>query len=1203
MHPIEAFVRNPVKVWVGVILVVLFGAVAWLNMPMQLTPEVQIPTISIETRWPGASPQEVEREIIQEQEEQLKGVEGVTKMSSESADSFGRITLEFAVGSNMEEALLRVNSRLQQVPEYPLDADQPVISTSSASDSPIAWFIISTRLPDQAEFDAFLKRHPGLKAQIDAATARADNPGVVAYRLRQLALEHPELQELLPPEVEIGKLRKFVEDNIESALERVPGVSNANTIGGVDPELQVIVDPEQLAARQLTIDQVRVALRAQNTDTSAGDLWEGKRRYVVRTLNQFQSTEEVERQLLATHDGAPVYVRDVAQVVQAYKKPTGFVRRFGQESIAVNVVRETGANVLEVMEGLREETARLNEGVLQQKGIALAQVYDETEYIYSAIDLVKDNIFLGSALTMIVLMLFLHLGARTLLFAPLVAATSLAAILVSPWFFVLTVLLILAAGLWFARGALVIALAIPVSIIGTFVFLDGLGRSLNVISLAGLAFAVGMLVDNAVVVLENIYRHRQLGAPPLVAAERATKEVWGAVMASSLTTLAVFVPVVYVQEEAGQLFGDIALAISAAVALSVVVAVTLIPTVSARLLTGVEADAPGDEAAHSNGAPPRPQHSGAAVQFLESLGGSFINRTVGINQWIQRSTARRLATSAIIVAAALLLMWVLRPKVEYLPSGNRNLVIGIVQTPPAYNLDELKDIGETVGEALRPYWDVDPGSPEAAKLKYPAIADMFFVVRDRQVIIGLRAVDPARARELIPAVFELSGRLPGSFAIAFQTSLFARGLQGQRTIDIEISGPDLPQLVQYGGQILGQVPAILEPDAGAMPRQTQVRPIPSLDLSSPEVHVRPKLVQASELGVTADEMGYAVNALVDGAYVTDYYYGGDKIDLSIVGAPQSASRIQDLESLPIATRSGQLVPLGAVAEVTLSSGPEQINHRERQRAITIQVTPPVAMPLEEAIDRIGAQIVAPMRQSGQLTSEYVVNLSGTADKLNNTWQSLRGNVLLALLITYLLMAALFESWSHPLVIILSVPLGAVGGILGLQLLNLYLLALGEPPQALDVLTMLGFVILIGTVVNNPILIVHQGLNHMREDGMAAGQAIVESVRTRIRPIFMTTLTTLIGLAPLVLMPGAGSELYRGIGAVVLGGLAVSTLFTLVLVPSLFTLMLDLQGWLQRLIHTADRQMRAPRPGTPPADRRRPAPEKEPAPSPATPARA
>jgi HAE1 family hydrophobic/amphiphilic exporter-1 len=261
----------------------------------------------------------------------------------------------------------------------------------------------------------------------------------------------------------------------------------------------------------------------------------------------------------------------------------------------------------------------------------------------------------------------------------------------------------------------------------------------------------------------------------------------------------------------------------------------------------------------------------------------------------------------------------------------------------------------------------------------------------------------------------------------------------------------------------------------------------------------------------------------------------------------------------MATPRGELVPIGALADVELSSGPEQINHRERQRAITIQVSPPPEIALEDAIDRINQQILDPLRSSGQLGKEYTISLSGTADKLKNTWQALRWNVLLALLVTYLLMAALFESWIHPLVIILIVPLASVGGVVGLHALGLYLAVQHQPPQALDVVTMLGFVILIGTAVNNPILIVHQSLNHMRQDGWGPRQAILESTRTRIRPIFMTTSTTLFGLLPLVLFPGAGSELYRGLGSVLLGGLLVSTLFTLLLVPIVFSLALDAFG--------------------------------------------
>ncbi|MEZ6053720.1 MAG: efflux RND transporter permease subunit [Planctomycetaceae bacterium] len=1136
MALIDFFVKNPAKVCVGVLLLVLFGFVALRQMPMQLTPEVQTPTLTIETRWPGASPQEVEQEIVVEQEEQLKGVEGVRKLTSESMDSLGRITLEFVVGTHMEKSVVDVIGRLEQVPEYPEDADKPVISTANANDRPIAWFILSGRYPTDMELAQFQQQHPDLHDEI--ATVRdSHNPGLGILRLREIAEEHPEVNALLPPaDLEVPKMRRFAEDEIEARFERVAGVSNSNVLGGLEDELQVVVDPQKLAARRLTISDVQHTLRGQNADTSAGDYWEGKRRWVVRTLGQFRSPEQVEAQLLAIRDGNPVYVRDVAEVKLGHKKPDGLVRRFGESSIAINVLRETGANVIDVINNLKDVNAELNENVLQPRGLQLTQVYDESIYINSAVDLVQQNILLGGALTMVVLMAFLHLGIRTLVLVPLILLSAVAAAYVSPWIFVVTLALILGAGFWFARGALVVGLAIPTSIIGTFLVLGALGRSLNVISLAGLSFAVGMLVDNAVVVLENVYRRWDKGEPPFTAAVRGTMEVGGAVLSSTLTTVAVFIPIVFVQEEAGQLFRDIAMAISAAVSLSLVISVTLIPMASARLFT-----------TRPDGVQPH-QSDGRVmrmltwpVRMIERAGSAFTIAVVKLNAWIQRGLARQLLAVVSIVGLAVGLSYAFWPQVEYLPTGNRNLVIGILLPPPGYNLDELMAMGETVETSLAPYWNVDPTSPEAATLQYPVIEDFFFVARGRSVFLGIRAYEAERVSELIPLVQQVGMKLPGTFTVAKQSSLFEQGLTAGRTVDVEITGPDLKKLVALGGQILGQTKGLI-PDA-------QVRPVPSLDLSSPELHVVPKLVQAAEMGISSADLGYAVNAFVDGAYASDYFLEGKKIDLTIIGETPFSDSSQNVRALPIATPIGELVPLEAVADVTLSSGPEQVNHRERLRAITIEVSPPPEMPLEQAMGLITSKVIAPIRDSGQLDGGYRINLAGTADKLQETWDSLQFNLLLALLITYLLMVALFESWLYPFVIILSVPLGAVGGILGLWLLNRFLF------QALDVLTMLGFVILIGTVVNNPILIVHQSLNHMREDGMPPREAILESVHSRIRPIFMTTTTTVLGLLPLVLVPGAGSELYRGLGSVVLGGLVVSTFFTLILVPTLFILML------------------------------------------------
>ncbi|MCX7409992.1 MAG: efflux RND transporter permease subunit [Planctomycetales bacterium] len=1201
MSLVEAFVANPVKVTVGVLLVSLFGIISLFSMPMQLTPEVQTPTLTVMTRWPGGSPQEVEQEIVREQEEMLKSVEGITKLSSTSADSSGTITLEFAVGTNMEEALLKVNSRLQQVSAYPENADQPIITTSNSSNSPIAWFVLTPRSATPDEVRAFQKEHPSIAADFDTVL-KASSPGLAVYRLRQAIKQHPVAAVLLPDGVAVDTLRRFAEDYIESAFERVKGVSNADVIGGLEDELQVVVDPEKLAARQLTIYDVRNVLRSQNRDTSGGDFWEGKRRWVVRTLNQFRSKEHVAQQLLAVRAGAPVYVSDVAEVRSGFKKSEGMVRRFGDASIAIRVLRENNANVLDVMEGLRVANDRLNQDILKPRGLSLSQVYDETEYIYSAIGLVRENIFLGGALTMVVLMLFLHLNRRTLVIAPLILATGVAAVYVSGWWFAVCLFLIAAAGLWYARGALVIGLAIPTSIVGTFLLLGLLGRSLNVISLAGLAFAVGMLVDNAIVVLENIYSRWEQGESPLDATVRGTQEVWGAIVASTLTTVAVFLPVIFVQEEAGQLFRDIALAISGAVGLSMIVAIVVIPPAAARILgtrrverkdelaepltlssqsrregteTNKEAEAKaqvetgGTRVVGGMERGSRASRASGLVWLFEKLGYVFVGAVSGTNRFVQRNVFLRLATVAFFVSLCGGLSWWLWPSVEYLPSGNRNLVFAILVPPPGYNMDELTAMGVYVENQLKPYWDVDPGSDAAKKLNSPIIGDLFFVANAKSVFIGARALEPTRAGQLVPVLRAAAASIPGTFAVVSQTSLFGRGLESGRTIDIEITGPDLKRLVEFGGRILAGDPpdqpnSIIKPISVLIPN-CQARPVPSLDLSSPEIHINPRLMQSAEMGMSAAELGYTVDALIDGAYAGDYFLGTDKIDLSIRGKDEFAKQTQDVASLPIATPAGQLVPLAALAEIEMSSGPEQVNHRERERAITIAVSPPPEIALDDALRRIQTQIVDPLIRSGQLDGGYRITLAGTADKLKQTWLALQFNLVLALLITYLLMAALYESWVYPFIIMFSVPLGAVGGLVGLKLLSAYLIWGGQPPQALDVLTMLGFVILIGTVVNNAILIVDQALQLIRLEGRSDKEAVIEAVDSRIRPMFMTTITTVLGLLPLVLFPGAGSELYRGLGAVVLAGLAASTVFNLFLIPTVFTLTRDVQRGLMRLV--------------------------------------
>ncbi len=1052
MKLIESSIRYPVSTAVGVILLVLFGGIALFQIPIQLVPDVEEPKVTVNTIWPGANPQEVEREIIDEQEKQLKSLEGLVKLESSSQENQGSITLTFQVGTPVEAAILRVANRLEQVPSYPDDVDKPVILSVDPNSNAMAWFILAPTPQNGFQGD-------------------------------------------------IASLHNFVEDFIKPAFERVPGVAQSGFFGGRENEMQVIVDPAKLAARQVTIAQMAAALDRENRNFSGGDFNEGKRRYVVRTVGEYTSPDEIENIVIATRSGVPIYVRDVARVQLHYKKAFARVYQRGQLVLTVNAVRQQGANALEAMAGLRRTVADLNRDLLAPRGLQLTQAYDETDYIESALELLRSNLVLGAVLAVVVLMLFLRSISSTL----------------------------------------VVAVAIPISLVGSFLVLQWMGRTLNVISLAGIAFASGMVVDNSIVVLENIYRHRQMGKSRFAAAFDGAREVWGAVLASTLTTVAVFLPVIFIREEAGQLFADIAIAVSAAVGLSLLISITVVPSLSHKILR---------TAATEDGAPGFHNLWG-----WTDRAGKVVERIGALVYWINGSTARRLSVVGGLIAASVVLTLVLFPKAEYLPTGNTNFAFGIVLPPPGYNLEETSSLREPIEEAVRPLWEVTPGTPEAQKMPGGGIRNFFYVAIPSMSFMGARSNDSLRVRELIPPTQAGIARIPGAIGFISQSSLFQRGIGVGRNIDVEITGPELEVLIRHGGRVLGEV---MRKIPGA-----QARPIPSLDLGNPEVQVLTNRRRASDVEISNRELGLTVNVLVDGAKVSEYRLHGREIDLTLRGEDSYANRTHDIEMIPIATPEGRLVTLGSVAEVSVVNGPVQINHRERQRTITIQVQPPETTPLEAAMDTIRDEIVAPMIADGSLSGLYHVNLSGSADKLTQTARAFRWNFLLAVVITYLLMAALFESFLHPFVIMFSVPLGAVGGFIGLWVVNRFTY------QALDVLTMLGFIILVGTVVNNAILVVHQSLNHMRDEGMPPREAIREAVQNRMRPMLMTTGTTVFGMLPLVIAPGAGSELYRGLGAVFTGGLVVSTIFTLIVVPALFSLMLDAQaalsrGW-QRLV--------------------------------------
>lgn len=1020
---IRLAINRPVGVVVGILLVLLFGVLSISRLPIQLTPDVSIPTITVSTAWPGAAPAEVERELLLEQEEVLKSIPGLDRMVGEATDSTATLTLEFDVGTPMEEALVRVSNRLAQISDRPDAAREPVLATADTAGPPLAVLTI---------------------------TGKGDTRNPIAART-------------------------WVEEEIIPRFERIPGIANVRMFGGRDTEVQVRFSPAELAARGITVGELVVAVRSGLSDISGGDVELGKRRFVVRTEVAPEQVERLEDIVVrALPDGTSVRVGDVGSAEIGLRQPSRYVINDGKPSLALLFDRETGANVLEVTEALIAEADAIDAERMASRDLQLRVVSDQRAYIRGALELVRSNLLVGGALAVGVLLLFLR---------------SLSA-------------------------SAIIATAIPTCVVGTMLGMQLLGRSINVVSLAGMAFAVGMVVDNAIVVLENIDTWRRKGLAPKDAALEGAQEVWGALVASTATTAAVFLPIVAWQDEVGELLRDVAVAITVAVCLSLVVSVLVIPSASARLLKG-EARSAGAVGAKA-----------AAVRDRLVLG---VRRVIAV--------PRR---AALVVVVALGLTGVvgatLVPPMEYLPTGNRNFMFAVVVPPTGYGVEEMYDIGKQVQAELR-----DHSAERGADAKKPVVWRSFFAAFAGQAFMGAGAEDPAEIGAVVGLVNGLLNKVPGVMGFGAQASLFGRSLSSSRGVEVELAGADTPTLVAAGKVLMGQIKAAI-PEA-------RVRPSPALDLGGPELRVLPRTQVAAKLGLNAAQIGEAVDSFVDGRIVGELAPAGlPRLDVVVVADPPAATP-SDLLSTPLATPAGPAVPLEAVAEAVETLSPTTIRRIERRRAITLEVTPPDALAIEEALRIIREEVLA----ETTLPDTVQIGLSGAGGKLEEAQARMVEVLGLATLISFLLLAALFEDFLGPLVILVTVPLAGAGGVLGLRLVDALL-----GPQPLDMMSALGFVILIGVVVNNAILIVDGALARLRQ-GVPLVDATTEAVENRVRPIFMASLTSLAGLLPLVVFPGSGSELYRGVGAIVLGGLALSTALTLVVVPALFTLVWRLRG--------------------------------------------
>ena len=1100
MKIVDLATRRRVTIAMFTVAVLLFGSVALSRLNLNLLPDLAHPALTIRTELEGAAPAEVENLISKPIEEALGVVQNVETIESISRTGQSDVVLEFAWGTDMDMASLDVREKLDAL-NLPLEVKRPVLLRFDPSLDPIMRYGLA------------LKGDPDLLADASGtADVSVDPP---AFDERGLKV-----------------LRRYADEEIKRSLESSAGVAAVKVSGGLEDEVQVHVDTERLSQLGLTIDRVAQVLDAENVNLSGGRLEEGTQQYLMRTLNQFQSVGEIESVVLRADGTAPIYLRDVATVQMGHRERETVTRIDGREAVELAIYKEGDANTVAVAEAANQRLERIQERL--PRDMELVKVYDQSVFISSAVDEVINAGLIGGLFAILVLYLFL----RDL------------------------------------KTTLIIGTTIPVSVIATFNLMYGAGLTLNIMSLGGLALGIGLLVDNAIVVLENIARHREEGASTVEAARLGASEVGMAIMASTLTTVAVFGPLIFVEGIAGQLFRDQALTVTFALLASLVVALTLIPML-ASLGGGSE-----DTSSRRAPWPTRPswarqrvriRRSGWALLPVHAIGFAFrfvlwmigmaitgivwglgwtltflVREVLGrLGHWLFLPIFWTFNTMYDAIARQYppLIRWALRHRAAVLVTGF-GLFAGSLLLVPQLGLELIPQLAQNefdVEVKMPPGTPLEQSDAALARLQRSAaplsgVHTTFAVAGTGsrmdanpdeggenwgEVHVALASDAPSNAEaEATAAMRQALNRMPGAQYTFSRPTLFTF----DTPIEVEIAGYTLDDLKTTAGRVAERMQS--------SDRFADVKS--SMEQGHPEVQIHFDRERAAALGLAVHEVADRVVSQVRGTVATRYSWRDRKIDVRVRARADDRASIEQIKNLTVNGQSARPIPLKAVADVRVSIGPSEIRRvaQERVALVTANLRRGDLSTAETEINAILAD-VAP--QPGQTT-----RLSGQSAEMDESFRSLLFALLLAVFLVYLVMASQFESLLHPFVIFFSIPLAAVGAIWALWLTG----------TTISVVVFIGLILLAGIVVNNAIVLIDL-VNQLRAQGMDKLEAVVEGGRLRLRPILMTTLTTTLGLLPLALGVGEGAELRAPMAIPVIGGLVVSTLLTLVVIPVLY----------------------------------------------------
>jgi multidrug efflux pump len=1042
----EHTVRNRATVFFAVVAVAIAGFAAYRDLPRESFPDIPIPNILVYTLWPGASPVDVERQITDELERELQGLDGIKEITSTSMESVSLVNVEFVSGTNLDFALQKVRDRVSIAKsEFPSDAEEPILRELNFSD----WPILQVHL--------------------------SGDVGPVALR----------------------RLAKDLKDEIEA----IPGVLRATLVGGVEREVRVDVDPEKLRLHGVSLDDVIETIRDENVSIPGGELRLSGQTLALRVPGEVEDPLAVERFVVAAKGQRPVEVRDVATVTYGFKDRSSYSRIDGRESVSLSVQKRSGANIIAVTDAVKAEVERRRPR--WPAGVEVAFLADMSKDIRIMVADLENNVLSGVVLVVVVL--FFALGLRNALF---------------------------------------VGVAIPLAMLLTFVVVQLSGMTLNMMVLFSLVLAVGMLVDNSIVVIDNIYRHVQEGRPPLEAAIVGAREVGGAVAVSTLTTIGAFVPLFFWPGIVGDFMSILPIAVCIALAASLVVAFTANPAFAAQFMRLGR-----DRSVVISDAGEVPEDAGP--------GAAILARYRRLLEWALGHRALVIAGTLALFFAVLALFARFNHGTEFFPETEPRQIWASVETPPGTRLEQTDAIVRELERRLRDLPDI---VVLAAASGAGASGDEFSGGRSE-------GGDPTRGRVTLD-LLDMEVRSQSSFRTLARARELVRGIPGA-TINVERpqEGPPVgdPLSIEISGDdfaLLGEISERVRREIADVPGLATLDS--DFDLARPEVVVHVDREQAARLGLTTAKIASTLRTAVHGSEASKFRDGEDEWDITVRFAPEARASLSDLSRVVVVNEDGVQIPLENVATIATGAALHSIQHKGRKRVVTVSgkvTSPELAQPVREAArERIEAV-------PGLLPPGYALRFAGASQDEEEAKAFLSKAFLYAILIVLLLIVGQFNSYAAPLIIMTSVLMSTIGVLLGL-------LVTGTPFGI--IMTGLGVISLAGVVVNNSIVLLTYG-EQLRARGFTRRATVVVTGMRRLRPVVLTAITTMLGLTPTVVgwgfdfralrfvSAGESSQWWRPMGVAVIFGLAFATFLTLVLVPVLYDLLLGLREQRGRIL--------------------------------------